>query len=186
MLLSIAKRRRLHTARLNNHPLSGGKFARSGSPPARLERIPMLVQMWTDGSSNPHTTRRAGYCAILKYNNSEKVVSGTITQGTNNIAELTALLEGLKALKCKCDVVVYSDSKDVIGWTFGWNVKTNAPDALKRWKRKVPHIRELCEQIDKEVATKCTSIRFEWIEGHTGDAMNERCDTIAKEMATRS
>jgi ribonuclease HI len=32
-----------------------------------------------------------------------------------------------------------------------------------------------------------TKIRVQmWIEGHMGDAMNERCDTIAKEMATRS
>lgn len=61
------------------------------------------VQIYTDGacSGNPG---KGGYASILIYNGHEKVISGYEENTTNNIMELTAVIEALKALKEPCEV----------------------------------------------------------------------------------
>ena len=71
------------------------------------------VTIYTDGacSGNPGP---GGWAAILIYNNIKKEISGGSPQTTNNIMEMTAIIEGLKMLKEKCKVNIYSDSAYVI------------------------------------------------------------------------
>ena len=71
------------------------------------------VTLYTDGacSGNPGP---GGWGAILSYQGIEKELSGGEKQTTNNRMELTAVIEGLKALKEPCIVERYSDSKYVI------------------------------------------------------------------------
>ena len=85
------------------------------------------VTLYTDGacSGNPGP---GGWGAILEYNGHEKELSGGESNTTNNRMELTAVIEGLKALKEPCIVELYSDSKYVIdalekGWAWGWKKK---------------------------------------------------------------
>ncbi|BCD61404.1 ribonuclease HI [Nitratiruptor sp. YY08-26] len=132
------------------------------------------VFLFSDGSSlgNPGP---GGYCAILRYKDTEKVISGGEPHTTNNRMELRAVIEGLKALKEPCIVEIYSDSNYVVQainqWLAGWvhknfkNVKN--PDL---WKEFV------------EVA-KPHRIKAIWVKGHAGHEENERCDKIAKQMA---
>ena len=82
------------------------------------------VELYTDGacSGNPGP---GGWGAILRYGEHEKELSGGAHDTTNNRMELTAVIEGLKALKEPCMVTVYSDSKyfcDGVqkGWVYGW------------------------------------------------------------------
>ena len=67
------------------------------------------VKIYTDGacSGNPG---RGGWAAILLYGEHEKEISGYDPDTTNNRMELTAAIEGLKALKYPCSVELYSDS----------------------------------------------------------------------------
>ena len=55
------------------------------------------VKIFTDGacSGNPGP---GGYGVILRYNGREKEISGGEPETTNNRMELTAAIEGLKAL----------------------------------------------------------------------------------------
>ena len=71
------------------------------------------VQIYTDGacSGNPGP---GGYCAILVYKDTEKCLSGAEKETTNNRMELSAVLEGLSALKEPCKVKIVSDSKYVV------------------------------------------------------------------------
>ena len=68
------------------------------------------VQIYTDGacSGNPGP---GGYGVILRYGGYEKKLSGGEAETTNNRMELTAVIEGLRALNQKCRVDIYSDSK---------------------------------------------------------------------------
>ena len=72
------------------------------------------VELYTDGacSGNPGP---GGWGAILRYGEHEKELSGGAHDTTNNRMELTAVIEGLKALKEPCTVTVYSDSKYFAG-----------------------------------------------------------------------
>lgn len=71
------------------------------------------VTIYTDGacSGNPGP---GGWCAILRYGEIEKQLSGGEAKTTNNRMELTAVIEALRALKAPCRVELYSDSKYVI------------------------------------------------------------------------
>ncbi|NPA03872.1 MAG: ribonuclease HI [Epsilonproteobacteria bacterium] len=134
------------------------------------------VLLFSDGSSlgNPGA---GGYCAILRYKGKEKVIKGGEKHTTNNRMEIKAVLEGLKALKEPCEVEIYSDSSYVTNaineWLKNWekrNFKKVKNDDLWREFLKVASIHKL---------------KAYWIKGHNGHKENERCDTIAREMAMR-
>ena len=85
------------------------------------------VDIYTDGacSGNPGV---GGYCAILIYNDVEKLISGNEQNTTNNRMELYAVIKGLECLKERCVVNLYSDSQYVVDafnkdWILSW--KTN-------------------------------------------------------------
>ncbi len=134
------------------------------------------VTIYTDGacSGNPGP---GGWCAILRYGNYEKVVSGGSPDTTNNKMELTAVIEGLKSLKRPCEVTVVSDSKYVCdavlkGWVYSWK--------KKGWKKsdgKPALNSDMWEELLKLLAVH--KVDFNWIKGHAGHPENERCDKIA-------
>ena len=66
------------------------------------------VTIYTDGacSGNPGP---GGWAAVLISNDLKKEISGGDKNTTNNIMELTAIIEGLKALKFECEVEIYSE-----------------------------------------------------------------------------
>ena len=55
-----------------------------------------------------------GWGAILMYQDHKKEISGCQKDTTNNIMELTAVIEGLKLFKHPCKVSLYSDSAYVV------------------------------------------------------------------------
>ena len=134
------------------------------------------VTIFTDGacSGNPGP---GGWGTILDYNGRRKELSGGEKNTTNNRMELTAVIEGLKALKEKCKVTVITDSKYVsdginLGWARGWKANN------WRKKNKKPALNpelwdELLSLIDNHVVT------IKWIKGHAGHPENERCDRLA-------
>ena len=82
------------------------------------------VVIYTDGacSGNPGP---GGWGSLLMYNDVKKEISGGCKETTNNIMELTAVIEGLKMLKYPCEVDLYSDSNYVVnafkqGWIYNW------------------------------------------------------------------
>ncbi len=140
------------------------------------------VEIWTDGacSGNPGP---GGWAAILRYKGSEKILSGGLKSTTNNIMELTAVIEGLAALKEKCDVTLYSDSAYVInainqGWLSGWQ-KNNFKTADKKPVKN----RELWERLISLLDNQ--SVTFEKVKGHAQNENNNRCDEIARGEITR-
>ena len=85
------------------------------------------VTIYTDGacSGNPGP---GGWGAILIYGENKKEISGGEKETTNNIMEITAVIESLKLLKYPCDVKLYSDSAYVVNafnknWIESWQKK---------------------------------------------------------------
>ena len=134
------------------------------------------IEIFTDGAckGNPGP---GGWCAILRYNCVEKVISGGEKETTNNRMELSAALFALKALKEPCHITLQSDSKYVLdslskGWVYGWQ--------KKGWKKSdgkpalnVDLWQPLLEEIRKH------ELEYVWIKGHAGHPENERCDAQA-------
>ena len=134
------------------------------------------VHIYTDGacSGNPGP---GGWGAILRYNGTEKELSGGEEHTTNNRMEMCAVLYALNALKEPCEVILTSDSKYVIdsitkGWVYG--------QKKKGWKKsdgKMALNIDLWEQILPLL--KKHKVTFNWIKGHAGHPENERCDAMA-------
>lgn len=134
------------------------------------------VTLYTDGacSGNPGP---GGWGAILIYKDYKKEMSGGDKETTNNKMELTAAIEGLKALKEPCRVKLYSDSKYLIdGITKDWARSWRA----KGWKKSdgKPALNvDLWEQILE--LDEYHEIEYIWVKGHAGNPNNERCDRLA-------
>jgi len=134
------------------------------------------VHLYSDGSSlgNPGA---GGYCAVLKYGDAQKIVSGGEADTTNNRMELKAVIEGLKIIKEPCEVIITSDSNYVVKAINEW---------LKNWVKKdfkgVKNI-DLWKEFLK--VSKPHKLKAVWVKGHAGHEENELCDKIAKEEATR-
>jgi ribonuclease HI len=68
------------------------------------------VKLFTDGAcvGNPGP---GGWAFILRYGNRSREGSGGAPHTTNNRMEITAAIQGLKALKEPCEVLLISDSQ---------------------------------------------------------------------------
>ena len=134
------------------------------------------VTLYTDGacSGNPGP---GGWGAILEYQGIEKELSGGAESTTNNRMELTAVIEGLQALKESCVVELYSDSKYVIdalekGWAVSWQ-KNGWRKADKKPALNPDLWETLLELVGKH------ELRYHWVKGHADNPKNNRCDQLA-------
>ncbi len=140
------------------------------------------VQIFTDGacSGNPGP---GGWGTVLRFGEHEKELSGGAADTTNNRMELTAVIEGLKALKEPCEVTLTTDSKYVCDsilkrWVYGWRArgwkKSDGKPALNvdLWEQLLP-------LLEKHKVT------FVWVKGHAGHPENERCDRLAVEQSQK-
>ena len=133
----------------------------------------MKIQLYTDGSGTT-ADKPGGWCAILVYGEYEKVISGGSTGATNNEMEITAVFEGLKAIKRSNIVIeIYTDSETVIKW-----LCTETP-------RKTNYARRMCNEIDWLACDMGWTLKPIWVKGHSGHEYNERCDKQAKAERAR-
>lgn len=134
------------------------------------------VTIYTDGacSGNPGP---GGWGAILMIDDNKKEISGGSPDTTNNIMELTAVIEALKTLKRPCKVNLYSDSAYVVNafvqkWIYGWlkkNWKTANNEPVKN--------QELWKELYS--LTKIHDVTFNKVKGHSDNEFNNRCDELA-------
>ncbi len=87
------------------------------------------------------------------------------------------MIEGLKSLKEKCDVTIYSDSKYIVDAVEkGWARRWEANNWYRNKKEKALNIdlwQDLLDLLDKH------QVRFRWVKGHAGHPENELCDQLA-------
>lgn len=134
------------------------------------------IEMFTDGacSGNPGP---GGWGVVLRYGNHEKELSGGEESTTNNRMELTAVIEGLAALKEPCKVRLVTDSKYVadginLGWAESWRANG--------WRKADNKPAQNVELWDKLLTLLYKhDVKIDWVRGHAGHPENERCDRLA-------
>jgi len=128
------------------------------------------IQVGTDGActGNPGP---AGLGAVIIDGSERRELSEFLGEGTNNIAELTAILRGLQEVKDRArPVFVYTDSEYSIGvLTKNWKPKKNI--------ELIGEIRQLCRAFPQ--------LHFVKVAGHAGIPLNERTDELARDAITR-
>lgn len=134
------------------------------------------IELWSDGSGTVDG-EPGGWAYVLRKQQSdgswvEKEESGTVSASTNNRCELLAIIMGLRALQRPCRVTVFADSE----------YATN-PIKLKwlaKWKSrgwtKIKNA-DLMQELDR--LNGIHDITINWVKGHAGTELNERCDKLA-------
>lgn len=137
------------------------------------------VEIFTDGSclGNPGP---GGWGVVLRWNGSEKELSGGENGTTNNRMELLAAIRGLEALTRPVPVDLYTDSQYVKNgitlWIHGWKRngwKTSAKKSVKN--------EDLWRQLDDQMMRH--DVTLHWVKGHAGHPENERADDLARAAA---
>ena len=141
---------------------------------------------YTDGACAPSNPGLAGWGVVVIAPDGETETDhyGFIGHGTNQLAELTAALEGLSLVPPGAAVELVSDSqyvlKGLMEWRAGWerkgfrNSKGEPVANLSLWKRLF-------------AAADARRVSTRWVRGHNGDPHNERADALAnKALALKS
>ncbi len=134
-----------------------------------------MIEVYTDGAcrGNPGP---GGWAAVVRDADGSRELTGFDPSTTNNRMELTAAIEALATLPPDSQVRVLSDSKYVIdgitNWCSAW--------IRRGWRKsdgKPVLNRELWQRLIEE--TSRMKVDWRWVEGHSGQEENERCDLLA-------
>lgn len=133
------------------------------------------VKIYTDGAcrGNPGP---GGWGVKIEFAGAEKLLHGGERNTTNNRMELTAAIEGLKALNRKCEIILITDSKYVMQgltqWMAGWK-----KNGWKTANRKPVKNVDLWKMLDQMVSEH--NVEWQWVKGHSGHPGNEVADALA-------
>lgn len=139
------------------------------------------VELYTDGAcrGNPGP---GGWAALLVAGTERKELSGAETETTNNRMELLAAISGLGALKRRCSVRLYTDSKYVLQGLTEWLPQWKARGWRTAGREPVKN-KDLWERL--ELAAAAQDIEWHWVKGHSGHEGNEYVDALANRAIDR-
>lgn len=134
----------------------------------------MKIEVYTDGSATI-ATKPGGYGWVMVFDGVKvSEGSGRMENATNNDAELEAAIMGLAAVlghinnsieKLDTEVWLVSDSQIILRWA----------DGTQRFKqqKKIQKFKAL------QFLMKRLNAKTRWVQGHSGDEHNSRCDKLA-------
>ncbi len=156
----------------------------AGSAPAPFSSDPEVIVVYTDGGSinNPGP---GGYGMVIETDGERREFSGGFRHTTNNRMEMMSAIVALRKLQnCGKKIILYSDSSYLVnGIKKGWAKKWRSRGWRKSDGQPVLNVdlwqELLALQDDVEVS-------FNWVKGHAGNELNERCDRLAVAAARQS
>jgi ribonuclease HI len=145
------------------------------------ESLRGFVEIFTDGacSGNPGP---GGWGALLRYNGTERELSGGEAQTTNNRMEMMAAIQALEALTRSMKVRLYTDSQYLRDGIMSWLPRWKTRGWKTADKKPVKNV-DLWQRLDQ--ATQGHDIEWVWVRGHSGHVENERVDKLAREAIPR-
>jgi ribonuclease HI len=135
-----------------------------------------VIIISTDGSCLRNPGGAIGWAWVA--HSGGRFDSGGAASGTNQIAELTAVLHAIQAHPGEEPLLIEADSQYAIRCASEW---------LEGWKRKgwrtasggpVKNL-ALIQGIDAAITARIGPVRFHWVRGHVGNPFNERADELA-------
>ena len=135
----------------------------------------MRFNIYTDGAcrGNPGP---GGWGVLMRFGDNEKELWGGEHNTTNNRMELTAAIEGLKALKRCSLVTLTTDSQyvrnGITQWITNWKIKGWRTANKQQVKNQ-----DLWQQLDE--LSQYHDITWHWVKGHSGHRENDLADVLA-------
>lgn len=135
------------------------------------------ISIYTDGACSGNPGPGGWGTIIVHPDGSENILSGGEEKTTNNRMELTAVIEGLEKTPAGTCAVVVTDSEYVKKGITEW-IKNWVRNGWKTASKKPVKNRDLWQQL--LALTEKRNISWEWVKGHSGHPLNERCDSLAR------
>lgn len=139
------------------------------------------VTIYTDGAcrGNGKENSVGAFGIVFMYNGVQKEIKQAFENTTNNIMELTAVIQALSMLKEPCIANIYSDSAYVVNainskWIDGWQ-KNGWKNSSKEPVKNKELWMKLIELMNYH------KVRFNKVKGHSDNVYNNRCDELANE-----
>jgi ribonuclease HI len=142
------------------------------------------VLLYCDGACSPNPgTGGWGVVLLAPARGLRKELSGAEAETTNNRMELTAALEGLRALRRPSHVRIVTDSEYLKnaftnGWIASWQ-RNGWRTASKQPVKNEDLWRALID------AMRHHTVEWEWVRGHCETEENNRCDELAVDARKR-
>ena len=138
-----------------------------------------MIKIYTDGSclGNPGN---GGWAAIIIIDKKKIQIRGSKKNTTNNQMELFAPIKALKKIPKGSNVQIFTDSK---------YVKSGITEWIHNWKKNGWKTANKQPVKNKELWTELDNLTYEfqiewnWVKGHSTDALNNEVDLIAREAA---
>lgn len=139
------------------------------------------VTIYTDGAcrGNGKENSIGAFGIVFIYNGIQKEIKQAFLNTTNNIMELTAVIQALSMLKEPCEVKLHSDSAYVVNalnqnWIKNWQ-KNGWKNSNKEPVKNKELWETLIELLNKH------KVQFIKVKGHSDNVYNNRCDELANE-----
>ncbi len=143
----------------------------------------MNIKIYTDGSciGNPGA---GGYAAIIIYEDGQsEEITGGENFTTNNRMELMAAITALRKISADDNVELFTDSNYLKNaFTQNWMSEWKRRGWKASRKGKVKN-KDLWQELDNLISN--LNVHFNWVKGHAGNFLNERCDKLARETADK-
>ena len=138
------------------------------------------VTIYSDGSclGNPGP---GGWAALIRDEDSERILTGREAKSTNNRMELMAALNAMESVENGSQIDLYTDSqylrRGITEWLPGWRARG--------WKRKTGKLAnvELWQALEKAIQRH--QIHWHWVKGHSTNKDNQRVDKLARQAMQR-
>lgn len=142
-----------------------------------------MVIAYTDGSCFPNPNGHGGWAYLVKFGKMQLEDSGYLSDCTNNIAEMTAVLKLAQRVNpSRFRLCITTDSKYVQNCLTVWHLKWVKQD-WKNWEGKpvsnVDLIKETLAALKRHEGKGQGGWEMHWIKGHAGHYYNERVDQLA-------
>jgi ribonuclease HI len=151
-----------------------------GQQNSLIGEVRMTWTAYTDGGAAPSNPGPAAWGVVLIEPDHVTIhrCNGYIGMGTNQIAEITAAIEGLSRIPEGARLELVSDSQYVLKglteWRAGWerrgfrNSKNEPVANLTLWKKLY-------------ALADVRKVTVRWVKGHSGDRFNEEADVLVGE-----
>lgn len=152
------------------------------SQPVRASRgnpsAPLTVA--TDGSCLKNPGGASGWAWYVDKN---CWAAGGIQSGTNQQAELMAIVAALRTIPGWLPLRVRTDSQYALNVATKWMAGWKARNWRKADGQPVMNL-DLIQDLDRALTARSAPVTFEWVRGHRGDPMNEAADALCYAAST--
>jgi ribonuclease HI len=134
------------------------------------------VSLYTDGGCRPNPGPGGWAVVAVRAGQEPHELSGGEPEATNNRMEITAAVEGLRALESPHRVQLYTDSEYLRKGVTEWLPRWRANGWRTASKRKVKN-QDLWQSLERGLVRH--RVTWHWVKGHSGNRWNERADELA-------